>query len=89
MSDFAIWGPVGRSDLPGLCERVCALLSERGPGETRCDVAGVQPDAVTIDVLARLQLAAQRSGCRVRFENASPELCELIAFMGLRDVLCA
>jgi ABC-type transporter Mla MlaB component len=88
MSDFAIRGPIARADLPGLCERVCGELSERGPGETRCDVAGVRPDAVTVDALAQLQLAARRSGCRVRFENASPELCDLIAFMGLRDVLC-
>ena len=54
----------------------------------RCDVAAAAPDAVTVDLLARLELAARRSGCRVRLENASPELCELIAFMGLRDVLC-
>ena len=24
---FSIWGPITRADLPGLCERVCALLS--------------------------------------------------------------
>ena len=24
--DFAIWGPIARDDLPGLCDRVCALL---------------------------------------------------------------
>jgi ABC-type transporter Mla MlaB component len=88
MSGFAIRGPVARADVPGLCERVCAVLREHGPGETRCDVAGVRPDAVAVDALARLQLAAQRSGCRVRVENASPELRDLIAFMGLRDVLC-
>ena len=23
---FAIWGPIARGDLPGLCNRVCALL---------------------------------------------------------------
>ena len=87
MGDFAIWGPIARDDLPGLCERVCALLHDLGPGETRCDVTGVAADAVTIDALARLQLAAQRLGCRVRLENASDDLCDLIAFMGLNDVL--
>jgi ABC-type transporter Mla MlaB component len=87
MGDFAIWGPIARDDLPGLCDRVCALLHELGPGESRCDVAGVGADAVTVDALARLQLAAQRLGCRVRLENASDDLRELIAFMGLRDVL--
>ena len=85
--DFAIWGPIAREDLPGLCDRVCAVLRAHGPGSTRCDVAGVDPDAVTVDALARLQLAAKRLGCQVRLCNASAELRELIAFMGLRDVL--
>jgi ABC-type transporter Mla MlaB component len=87
MTDFAIWGPIARGDLPGLCDRVCRELNERGAGEARCDVTGVGADAVTVDALARLQLAARRIGCRVRLENASAELRELIAFMGLRDVL--
>jgi ABC-type transporter Mla MlaB component len=86
-ADFAIWGPIARDDLPGLCERVCALLHGFGPGVIRCDVAGVEPDAVTVDALCRLQLAARRHGCRVQLRNASPELCDLIDFMGLTYVL--
>jgi ABC-type transporter Mla MlaB component len=50
-------------------------------------VTGVERDGVTVDALARLQLGAQRSGCRVRLRNASSELLELVDFMGLRDVL--
>jgi ABC-type transporter Mla MlaB component len=87
MTDFAIRGPIARDDLPGLADRVCALLRADAPGEARCDVTGVEPDAVTVDALARLQLAAQRVGCQVRLGNASVELRELIAFMGLQDVL--
>jgi ABC-type transporter Mla MlaB component len=86
-TDFAIWGPIARDDLPGLCERVCALLRAHGPGAARCDVTGVDPDAITVDALARLQLAAKRIGCQVRLCNASADLRELIAFMGLEDVL--
>ena len=52
-----------------------------------CDVAGVAADAVTVDALARLQLAARRHGCRIQLEHASAELRDLIAFMGLEDVL--
>lgn len=52
-----------------------------------CDVEGVKADAMTVDALARLQLAARRRRCRVRLRGASPELRELLAFMGLRDVL--
>lgn len=84
---FAIRGPICRADLPGLTERVCALLERSGPGVARCDVCGIEPDAVTVDALARLQLGAQRHGCQVRLCNASPELLELVAFMGLKDVL--
>src|SRR5688572_15402183 len=87
MTDFSIWGPIGREDVPGLCDRVCALLHASGGGFSRCDVAGVEPDAVTVDALARLQLAARRLDCQVQLENASPALRELIAFMGLTDVL--
>jgi ABC-type transporter Mla MlaB component len=84
---FSIRGPIACSDLPGLCERVCALLEGSGPGIVHCDVAGVEPDAVVVDALARLQLAAARRGCRVRLVNASGRLRDLVELMGLSDVL--
>jgi len=84
---FAIHGPIARTDLPGLCERVCALLSGSGADVALCDVRDIGVDAVTVDALARLQLAAGRQSCSVRLRNASPALLELIAFMGLGDVL--
>ena len=84
---FSIWGPIGRDDLPGLCDRVCALLQASEARVALCDVRGVEPDAVTVDALARLQLAARRCGCQVRLRYASDELLELVAFMGLTDVL--
>ncbi len=84
---FAAWGPIERSDLPGLCDRVCALFTASRPRIAFCDVRGVEPDAVTVDALARLQLAARRTGCQVRLRNSSDELRELVTFMGLRDVL--
>ena len=84
---FAIHGPIGRDDLPGLCDRVCALLERSAADVAHCDVRGIQPDAVTVDALARLQLGARRHGRTVLLRNASPELRELVAFMGLTDVL--
>jgi ABC-type transporter Mla MlaB component len=84
---FAITGPIARSDLSGLCDRVCGLLTSSRADVALCDVAGVEPDAVTVDALARLQLAARRHACTVRLRHASDELCELVAFMGLDDVL--
>jgi ABC-type transporter Mla MlaB component len=84
---FAIDGPIARADLPGLCDRVCGLLQRSRPEIALCDVRGVDVDAVTVDALARLQLAARRHGCTVRLQNASSELLELVAFMGLQNVL--
>jgi ABC-type transporter Mla MlaB component len=84
---FAIRGPIARADLPGLHERVCALLEDSGAGVALCDVRGVEPDAVTVDALCRLQLAARRHTCRIRLRHASDELLELVAFMGLSQVL--
>jgi ABC-type transporter Mla MlaB component len=84
---FAIRGPILREDLPALCDRVCALLSDAGPEVVVCDVRGVEPDAVTVDALCRLQLAARRHGCRIRLRRASPDLRDLVAFMGLTEVL--
>jgi ABC-type transporter Mla MlaB component len=84
---FAISGPITRADLPGLCERVCALLEDTPARVVLCEVRGVEPDAVTVDALARLQLAAGRHGCQVRLRHASSELLELVSFMGLTDVL--
>lgn len=84
---FAVVGPIARADLPGLCDRVCGLLERCETGIAFCDVSGLEPDAVTVDALARLQLAARRRACQVRLRHASDELLELVAFMGLRDVL--
>jgi ABC-type transporter Mla MlaB component len=84
---FAIAGPIVRADMPGLCARVCTLLEGSGAGVALCDVSGVDADAVTVDALARLQLAARRHGCQVRLRNASGELLELLSFMALSDVL--
>jgi ABC-type transporter Mla MlaB component len=83
---FAIRGPITRADLPGLCDRVCAVLGAAESVVT-CDVHGVEPDAVTVDALARLQLAARRRGRRVLLRNASTSLLELVELMGLSHVL--
>ena len=87
--ELVIWGPIERADLPGLFARVCARLQSSGAELVVCHVAGVGADAVAVDALARLKLAALRNGCQVRMLGASEELSELVAFMGLGDVLSA
>jgi hypothetical protein len=52
-----------------------------------CDVGALPADAVALDALARLQLAARRVGLELELCNASRELCCLITFTGLEEVL--
>ena len=56
--------------------------------EIDCDVTGLEiADAQSIDLLARLQLAARRHHCTLRICSASPALHDLAAFVGLDGVL--
>lgn len=71
-----------------LCACLRALLVDGDTGFIICDVGAlVDPDAVTVDALARLQLTARQYGRQLRLRHASLELRELLAFMGLRDVV--
>jgi ABC-type transporter Mla MlaB component len=86
--EFAIWAPLRRSDLPGLCERVCGLLEAGDPVIAFCDVGQIESvDAVTVDALARLQLAGLQRGCQIRLRHASEALRQLVWLMGLEAVL--
>ena len=82
-----IGGTIARADVPGLCAQLQALADDGGAERVVCDVALADADAVTVDALARLQLTAGRLGCRLRLRRASSELQELLAFMGLGDVV--
>lgn len=84
---IAIQGPILRSDLPGLYERVCRLAARGAAAILVCDLLAVDADAVSVDALARLALAARRYDCQVRLRGASRELRELVSFMGLEEVL--
>jgi hypothetical protein len=44
-------------------------------------------DLGTVDALARLRLAARRSGLELRLTRVPEELRELITFVGLAEVL--
>jgi hypothetical protein len=87
MLEFTVHGPIARSDLDGLCARVCALVAESTADVGLCDVLNVEPNAATVDALARLQLMVRRHRCRVILRNASAELVDLVVFMGLDEVL--
>jgi ABC-type transporter Mla MlaB component len=84
---FTIRGPIVRSDLPGLRDRVCEVLTTNAGRVLGCDVSTVPADAVTVEALALLQLAARRKGCRIVLRDGAEELLRLVAFLGLADVL--
>lgn len=81
-------GPVAPDNVVTLCERVRILLEGCGADLVICDVGVLdEPDALTIDVLARLQLTARRLGRRVRLLDACGELRDLLSLTGLSDVV--
>jgi hypothetical protein len=84
---FAVRGPIVRADLPGLFARVCELMAGPHGDIVGCDVAGVDPDVVAIEALARLELAARQHHCRISLINASRELLELRNVLGLANIL--
>jgi hypothetical protein len=49
----------------------------------------LEPDPLILDALVRLQLAARRLGASIQLENACPELVDLLALVGLADVVPA
>jgi ABC-type transporter Mla MlaB component len=85
---FTIRGPLGRPDLPGLCARLRTSLERSRADVALCDLDDlVEPDLVSVDALARLELAARRMGCGVRLRAAPRELDGLLAFVGLERVI--
>jgi ABC-type transporter Mla MlaB component len=84
---LVIRGPITRASLPGLTDRCCAFFAAQAGAIVMCEVPGVEPDAVCVDALARLQLVARHNGCTVVLRDASPELIGLVDLMGLADVL--
>jgi ABC-type transporter Mla MlaB component len=81
-------GPIARAGIAGLCERVRVLLEGCDADRVVCDVSAlVDPDAVTVDALARLQLTARRLGRQVRLRHACGDLQDLLSLMGLGDVV--
>jgi ABC-type transporter Mla MlaB component len=81
-------GPIAPQDIPALCRRARGLLERSDAELVVCDVGGLgEPDAVTVEALARVRLTVRRLGRRVQIHHPCGELRDLLAFMGLADVL--
>ena len=85
---IVLGGRIARADIPALCARVGELVEADDSTFVLCDVrALVQPDAIAVDALARLQLTVKRLGGRLSLTHACDELQALLALMGLREVV--
>lgn len=85
---LVISGHIAPTDVDPLCDTVCALLGRWRASRIVCDVRDViEPDAAALDTLARLQLAARRTGREIRLRHASVELRELLVLTGLSDAV--
>ena len=81
-------GHIDRAEIPWLCVRLQVLAASVAADRLVCDVGAIgEPDAVTVDALARLQLTARRSGREIGIRHASRELEELLDFTGLAEVI--
>ena len=86
---WAIGPTIDRADIPILRANLVALLDVTGATVVMCDVGRiVEPDAVTVEALARLQLTARRFGRYLTICRANQRLLDLMTFVGLSDVLC-
>lgn len=70
----------------------CAGLSPVRPERTghqllHVDATELDPDVITLDMLARVALQARRCGYQLVLRGVSPELAELIDLAGLGDAL--
>ena len=84
---FAVAGPIARVDLPAICGAFATLLEATDADVALCDVGALSADAVTVDALARIQLAARRMGREVVLRHVADDLRDLLAFVGLTAAL--
>lgn len=85
---FVVDGRIDRRDVRVWCERFRVLLESSVGDEVVCDVGKLaRVDLTTVEVLVRLQLTARQYGRRMRVRHASAELADLLALVGLSEVV--
>lgn len=82
-----VGGPLERVGVRSMCDRARALADDAHADLIVCDLGQSGANAGTVDVVARLKVLAGSEGRHVRFVHASPELGDLLRFIGLEDVV--
>ncbi len=85
---LVIDGPLNPDDAPSVCAELRAVMSDSDVCVVSCWGKGLaDPDLATVDLLARLRLAAGRVGQAMRVEDPSRRLRELVVLAGLEELL--
>ncbi|ARQ69299.1 STAS domain-containing protein [Streptomyces marincola] len=85
---FVVPGPVVRSEVQVLCDRLTGMVRGSGARDVVVDLGEVRgTDPATVEAVARLRLTAARLGCRVRFVRVSPGLQVLLGWLGLGEAV--
>jgi hypothetical protein len=72
---------------PGDISTTVVLVAADGTEQVVGRVDPGRADLALVDALVRFQLAARRDGGRLQLRDVSPELRELLEFVGLAGVL--
>ena len=85
---FRLGAAIRRRDIPVLTARLRTFL-ENNPGETVvCDTGDIlHTDLAAVEALARLLLVTRQYGRPFRLRNANEALIELLALVGLADIV--
>jgi anti-anti-sigma regulatory factor len=85
---MTIDGPIARDGIPSLCDRVRSVLRTRPRARVICDVGAIDdPDAVTVEALARMQLTAMQMGSVIVLRDPCADLARLLDLCGLGAVV--
>ena len=83
---FVLGGRVTPRDLRRIARRAHRWVERAETDPLVCDVSTlVDADAVAVEALARVALAARRHGRSIELHHACPRLRELLAFAGLGE----
>ncbi len=83
-----IEGPIAPDGIQPLCDRVRSVLGARPRARVICDVGAIgDPDAVTVEALARMQLTATRLGSAIVLRDPCADLARLLDLCGMAAVV--
>jgi STAS domain len=87
-SDIVLDFTSGQDGLTSAHTRLDRLLAQQAGPTITCELRAVDPpDVALVGALLRLQLRAGRCGRSVEFRGTTPALSELVALLGVSEVL--